>query len=86
MPKESSGQAQAAPLLSFAQRSRLRTHRAIPGGTRVWIGACDTMNAIVTAQTVRSELEQLDDPDAPRIIGFYTPMKIGHLCLYVFFP
>jgi len=44
------------------------------------------MNAIVTAQTVRSELEQLDDPDAPRIIGFYTPMKIGHLCLYVFFP
>jgi hypothetical protein len=79
-------QTQAVPLLSFAQRSRLRTHRAIPGGTRVWIGACDAMNPIVTSQTVRSELERLDDADAPRITGFYTPMKIGHLCLYVFFP
>jgi hypothetical protein len=26
------------------------------------------------------------DPGAPRLTGFYTPMKVGHLCLYVFFP
>jgi hypothetical protein len=77
---------QAEPLLPFAQRSRLRTHRAIPGGTRVWIGACDALNPMVTNYTVRSELERADDPGAPRITGFYTPMKVGHLCLYVFFP
>lgn len=79
-------QTQADPLLTFPQRSRLRTHRAIPGGTRVWIGACDELNPIVTSHTVRIELEHLDDPGAPRPIGFFTPMKIGHLCLYVFFP
>jgi hypothetical protein len=79
-------QTQADPLLTYAQRSRLRTHRAIPGGTRVWIGACGELNPIVTSTTVRSELRRLDDPDAPRPIGFYSPMKIGHLCLYTFFP
>jgi hypothetical protein len=38
-------QTQAVPLLTYAQRSRLRTHRAIPGGTRIWIGACDAIPA-----------------------------------------
>jgi hypothetical protein len=79
-------QTQAEPILSFAQRSRLRTHRPIPGGTPVWIGGCDAMNPIVTSHTVRIDLEQLDDPEAPRPRGFYTPMKIGRLCLYAYFP
>jgi len=79
-------QTQADPILSYAQRSRLRTHRAIPGATRVWIGACDAMNPIVTSHTVRIDLEHLDAPGAPRPVGFYTPIKIGRLCLYVYVP
>ena len=70
-------QTQADPILSYAQRSRLRTHRAIPGGTRVWIGACDAMNPIVTSHTVRIDLQRLDDPETPPPVSFYTPLKIG---------
>jgi hypothetical protein len=79
-------QTQAAPLLPPQQLARLRTHGAIPGGTRIWIGACEALYPIVTSYTIKIELEAIDDPDAPRPQGFYAPMKVGHLCLYVYFP
>lgn len=75
---------QAEPILRFTMRSRLRTHRAVPAGTRVWLGACGELNPIVTNLTVRAELRPPDGGEA--ILGFYSPMKIGHLCLYVYFP
>lgn len=80
-------QTQTVPLLSPLQVARLRTHRAIPGGTRIWIGACDAIYPLVTSHTVKIELEPKEDPSArPRPDGLFTPMKIGHLCLYVYFP
>src|SRR5205823_423049 len=51
-------QTQADPLIPFTQRSRLRTHRAIPRGTRVWIGACEELDPLVTARTIRSVLRR----------------------------
>ena len=75
---------QADPVLGFNLRSRLRTHRAVPAGTRVWLGACGKLNPIVTSLTVRTELRPEGGGEA--IVGFYSPMKIGHLCLYVYFP
>jgi hypothetical protein len=74
---------QAEPILDYGMRSRLRTHRAIPGGTRVWLGACGELYPIVTNVTIRSELHPLDGGEPT--VGFYSPMKIGHLCLYVYF-
>lgn len=74
---------QAQPILTYGMRSRLRTHGAIPSGTRVWLGACGELYPIVTNVPVRSELEPLDGGE--RLLGFYSPMKIGHLCLYVYF-
>jgi hypothetical protein len=79
-------QAQDGPLIPGQQLSRLRTHRAIPGGTRMWMGACKTLAPIVTSHTIKIELETIDDATAPRPQGFYAPMKLGHLCLYVYFP
>src|SRR5579862_7438320 len=43
---------QARPILSYGLRSRLRTHRTIPRGTRVWLGACGQIYPIVTNLTV----------------------------------
>jgi hypothetical protein len=77
---------QAQPLLRPDQRRRLRTHGAIPGNARVWIGACDELYPIATAITIRSELQHNLIPGASRIVGFFTPLKIGRLCLYVLFP
>lgn len=79
-------QTQDEPLLPGAQLARMRTHRAIPGTTRVWVGASEELQPLVTSTTVRIELENLDDPEAPWPLGFYAAMKIGHLCLYVYFP
>jgi hypothetical protein len=78
-------QTQPVPLLPQPQLARMRTHRAIPGGTRVWIGACDELFPLVTSHTAQMELEKLDEPAAAWPAGFYAPMKIGHLCLYVYF-
>jgi hypothetical protein len=75
---------QAGPILDFRARSRLRTHRAIPAGTRVWLGSCGAINPLVTNLTVLSELRLHDGGET--VVGFYSPMKIGHLCLYVYFP
>lgn len=77
---------QAEPILAPDQRRRMRTHRAIPGSARIWIGACREIYPLVTNHTVRIELENLDDPAAPWPVGFYSPMKIGHLCAFVYFP
>jgi hypothetical protein len=79
-------QTQSEPLLPGLQLARMRTHRAIPGTTRVWMGACEELQPLVTCNTVRIELENLVDPKAPWRVGFYVSMKIGHLCLYVYFP
>jgi hypothetical protein len=78
-------QTQSRPLLSQAQLARMRTHRAIPGGTRIWMGACDELFPLVTSRTVRIDLENIDESAAAWPAGFYAPMKIGHLCLYVYF-
>lgn len=79
-------QTQAIPLVRPGQLARMRTHRAIPGGTRIWVGACAELDPLVTSHTVRIELENLDQPAAPWPVGDYAPMKLGHLCLYVYFP
>lgn len=79
-------QTQAAPLLPTRQLARMRIQRAIPRGTRVWMGACDELFPIVTSHTVRIDHEPLDEPEAPWPVGYYAPMKIGHLCLYAYFP
>jgi hypothetical protein len=79
-------QSQQAPLLPSYQLRRMRTHRAIPGGTRVWLGSCGERDPLVTSHTVRSDLIDASAPDSPQSVGFYCPMKIGHLCIYVYFP
>src|SRR5262245_39069663 len=79
-------QTQVEPQLPGRQLARLRTHRAIPGGTRVWMGACNALDPVVTGYATKVELEAVDDANAPRPQGLYAPMKLGHLCLYVYFP
>ncbi|MEU2026153.1 hypothetical protein ABZ565_28960 [Streptomyces sp. NPDC016469] len=79
-------QVQYTPLLPSHQLRRMRTHRAIPGGTRVWIGACQQREPLVTSTTVRVDLTGVGAPGSPQPVGFYCSMKIGHLCLYVYFP
>jgi hypothetical protein len=77
---------QTHPILPPVKLARMRSHRAIPGGTRVWLGACDELHPLVTSHTVRIETVNTEEPDKQFPTGFYTPMKIGHLCLYVYFP
>ncbi|WP_329368501.1 hypothetical protein OG896_23895 [Streptomyces sp. NBC_00669] len=79
-------QVQQETLLPSHQLRRMRTHRAIPGGTRVWLGSCPERNPTVTCHTVRMDLTVESTPDTPQPVGFYCPMKIGHLCIYVYFP
>ncbi|MGA6175385.1 hypothetical protein ACPEIF_34700 [Streptomyces sp. NPDC012600] len=79
-------QTQHTPLLPSHHLRRLRTHRAIPGGTRVWIGGCPQREPLVTSLTVKVDLTNVSAPGSPQPVGFYCPMKIGHLCLYVYFP
>ncbi len=79
-------QVQRTPLLPSHQLRRMRTHRAIPSGTRVWLGSCPERNPLVTSHTVRIDLTNLSTPSVPQPVGFYCPMKIGHLCVYVYFP
>jgi hypothetical protein len=76
---------QSEPVLTSAQLRRMRTNHAIPGGTRVWMGSCGQMDPLVTTHTVRIEIETVGQ-SAHRPTGLYCPMKIGHLCLYVYFP
>ena len=40
---------QATPLLRADQLRRMRTHRAIPGSARVYMGACLSLNPLVTS-------------------------------------
>ena len=77
---------QTDPILPPAKLSRMRNHRAIPGGTRVWLGACAELHPLVMSHTVRIATVNIDGPDKQLPTGFYAPMKIGHLCLYVYFP
>ncbi|MEV3928641.1 hypothetical protein [Streptomyces sp. NPDC049944] len=79
-------QVQIQPLLPSHQLQRMHTHRAIPGGTRVWLGSCRDRNPTVTSHTVRVDLTGASTPDALQPVGFFCPMKIGHLCIYVYFP
>lgn len=79
-------QTQQAPLLPLHQLWRMRTHQAIPSGTRVWLGSCPERSPTVTSLTVISELTDVAAPGTPQPVGFYCPMKIGHLCIYVFLP
>jgi hypothetical protein len=79
-------QTQQKPILPSHQLRRMRTHRAIPGGTRVWLGSCPELNPTVTSHTVRIDLTGVSTPDTPQPVGFFCPMKIGHLCIYVYFP
>jgi hypothetical protein len=77
---------QIDPILPTVKLARMRSHRAIPGGTRIWMGACTELYPLVTNHTVRIELESLEKSGGRFPTGFYAPMKIGHLCLYVYFP
>jgi hypothetical protein len=77
---------QVDPILPTMKLARMRSHRAIPGGTRIWIGACAELYPLVTNHTVRIDLENLEKNGERFPGGFYAPMKIGHLCLYVYFP
>ncbi|MGW9238706.1 hypothetical protein ACWGRL_08260 [[Kitasatospora] papulosa] len=79
-------QFQHKPLLPPHQLRRMHTYRAIPGGTRVWIGACPQREPLVTSHTVRVPLTGVAAPGDPEPVGFYCPMKIGQLCIYVYFP
>ncbi|MEU3262155.1 hypothetical protein ABZ694_30970 [Streptomyces albidoflavus] len=79
-------QVQQNPLLPSHQLRRMRTHRAIPGGTRVWLGSCRERYPTVTSHTVRIDLTGVSTPGTAQPAGFYCPMKIGHLCIYVYFP
>ena len=76
---------QSAPILTRTQRRRMRTHGAIPGGTLVWMGSCGETYPLVTSHTVRIELEDTNQPDTVRQTRFFCSMKIGHLCLYIYF-
>jgi hypothetical protein len=77
---------QSEPILPQKKLARLRGHRAIPGGTRVWLGACAERHPIVTGLTVRIDTANIDNPGMPLPTGLYTPIKIGYMCLYVYFP
>lgn len=76
---------QADAILPAEQLARMRTHGAVPKGTRVWIGACEELYPLVTGLTIRIDYGHKDDPGLLQPGGFYTPIKIGHLCLYVYF-
>lgn len=76
---------QVAPILPSVQLQRMRSHRAIPRNTRVWLGACNELYPLVTCHTVRIELGNRKNPGVLHTGGFYSPLKIGHLCLYVYF-
>lgn len=78
-------QTQGVPLLSTQKLKRMRTHSAIPGGTRVWMGACDELYPLVTSHTVKIDVEHVSDTSRAST-GLFCSMKIGHLCLYVYFP
>ena len=77
---------QIDPILPTAKLARMRSHRAIPGGTRIWMGACAELYPLVTNYTIRIEIENPEKPGRKFPTEFYAPMEIGHLCLYVYFP
>ena len=52
-------------VLSPHQLRRMRSHRAIPGGTRVWLGSCREHNPTVTSHTLRGDLTDVCTPDTP---------------------
>src|SRR5262249_11340205 len=68
---------QSAPIISPVQLARMRTHRAIPAGTRVWLSACAELHPLVTSHTVRIDTVNMDEPGEQLPTGFYAPMKIG---------
>jgi hypothetical protein len=76
---------QAAPILPDGQLARMRTHRAIPTGTRIWMGACQELYPLVAGLTIKIDYEHIENPGILQSGGFFTPLKIGHLCLYVYF-
>ncbi len=77
---------QDRPILPKEKLARMRSHKAIPGGTRVWLGACAELYPLVTGLTVRIDTVNVNDRDESLPTGFYAPIKIGHKCLYVYFP
>jgi hypothetical protein len=79
-------QTQAKPLIPDAALANFGENLAIPPYTHIWLGACESKTPLVTTLTVRIELEQIDAPAKPWPISFYCPMKVGHLCLYLYFP
>lgn len=75
---------QLHPVVADAPLRRFKQTRGIPAGTHVWVGACENMDPLVTSLTIRTQIETLADPLAHRPVGLFSPIKVGHLCLYVF--
>lgn len=79
--------AQVAPVLPSTQLTRMRSHRAIPGNTRVWLGACDELYPLVTSYTIRIDLENRQNPGVLHPGGFYAPMKSDMFaCMFISLP
>lgn len=77
---------QSDPVLPQNKLARMRSNRAIPRGARVWLGAFAERQPMVTGLTVRIDTVDIDNSGTPLPTGLYTPIKIGHMCLYVYFP
>lgn len=75
---------QEEPLVPQRDRTLFYRRRTIPRRAWVWLGGCRELLPLTMSHTMRAEMEPIDGGE--RAIGFYAPVKVGHLIIYWVLP
>jgi hypothetical protein len=75
---------QEEPLVPEADRRGFGRYRSVPKRAWIWLGACEELLPLTMSQTVKAEMEPLEG--GKRGVGFFNPIKIGHLIIYFVLP
>ena len=75
---------QEEPLIPQRDRSLFFKRQTIPRRAWIWLGACNELLPLTMSHTMRAEMEPIEG--GRRIVGFFTPIKVGHLVIYWVVP
>jgi hypothetical protein len=76
---------QEKQLVPQADRTRFYKRGSIPRRAWIWLGGCAQRLPLTMSHTMRTEMERIDG-GGERFLGFYAPIKIGHLIIYWVLP
>ena len=67
-------------LVPQRDRTLFFKRRTIPRRAWIWLGGCNELLPLTMSHTMRAEMEPIEGGE--RTVGFFTPIKVGHLVIY----